>query len=185
MAVVPYNYINQPVVATALIQLSDSDSFYFPQDNGHTGFAFNGSHYTDGVEDISPPVVASWYSEGSGPFRGSSAPFPSYGLILLGRANLTILDESTRALNLWMTFLLNDSLMLTDNFALNNSNYSPPSLVGYVPSGLSYANGVISVIYTPDPGAEDLTLSPPGGSASTMVVNIDFSEDSAYLDVAV
>lgn len=185
MAIVPYSYLQQPVISTALIQLADSDSFFFPSQNGHIGFAFNGTYYTSGVANLSPPVVASWYTEGAGPYRGSSAPFPSYGLILLGRASLTILDESTPALSLWMTFLLNDSLMLTDNFALNNSNYSPPSLVGYVPSGLSYANGVISVIYTPDPGAEDLTLSPPGGSASTMVVNIDFSEDSAYLDVAV
>jgi hypothetical protein len=184
MANVPYNYINQPIVATALIQLSDSDSFYLPEENGHTGFAFNGVYYNAGYQG-SPPQTASWYTEGAGPYRGPSAPFPSYGLILLGRANLTILDESTPALSLWMTFLLNDNLLLTDNYALDNPNYSPPSLIGYTPSGLAYANGVISVIYSPDAGAEDIGDSPPGGSASTMVVNIDFSSDSAFLDVAV
>lgn len=185
MAVVPYNYISQPVVATALVQIADSDSFYFPESSGHTGFAFNGSHYTNGVEDLSPPVVASWYAEGEGLYRGSSAPFPSYGLILLGRASLTILDESTRALNLWMTFLLGNSLLLADNFALNNPNYPADAPIGFTPSGLAYANGVISVVYNPDPGAEDIGLSPPSGKASTLVVNIDFSTDSAYLDVAV
>ena len=115
MAVVLYNFMNQPILASALVQVSDSDSFYFPEDNGHYGYAFNGSHYTNGIQG-SPPLVASWYPEGVGPYRGSSAPFPSYGLILLGRANLTILDESTSALKLWMTFLLSDLLLLTDNF---------------------------------------------------------------------
>jgi hypothetical protein len=110
--------------------------------------------------------------------------FPAYGLVLLGRANLTILDESSPALALWMTFLLGDNLLLTNNFALNNPNF-PSSLIGYTPSKLAYANGIISVTYVPDAGAEDIGLSPPMGSASHMVVHIDFSSDSAFLDVAV
>jgi hypothetical protein len=182
MAVVLYNFMNQPILASALVQVSDSDSFYFPEDNGHYGYAFNGSHYTNGIQG-SPPLVASWYSEGVGPYRGSSAPFPSYGLILLGRANLTILDESTSALKLWMTFLLSDLLLLTDNFALGNQNYSPPALVGYIPSGLSYANGVISVVYSPDAGAESLVY-PPQPATSSLIVNIDFATDSAWLDTS-
>jgi hypothetical protein len=36
---------------------------------------------------------------------------------------------------------------------------------------------VISVIYSHDPGSEDVT--------SSMVVNVDFGRDTAYLDVAV
>ncbi len=184
MAVVPYGYISQPIVATALIQQSNSDSFYFPEQNGHNGFAFNGSHYTNGVEDLSPPTVASWYAEGSGPYRGVTGSFPAYGLVLLGRANLTILDESSPALALWMTFLLGDNLLLANNFALDNPNY-PSSLIGYTPSRLTYANGIISVTYVPDAGAEDIGLSPPMGSASNMVVHIDFTQDTAYLDIAV
>ena len=171
-----YNYLSQPIMATTLIQKRDYDSFYFPEDNGHTGFAFNGSRYTDGVEDISPPMVASWFTEAPGPYRGQSAQFPAYGLVLLGRANLTILDESTRALALWMTFLLQNGLMLADNFALGNPNFSA-ALQGFLPRGLAYANGIISVTCSHDPGSETIT--------SNLVVNIDFSADTAYLDVAV
>lgn len=178
-----YNFINQPIQSTCLIQQSNSDSFYFPELNGHNGFAFNGSYYENGVEVISPPTVASWYAEGSGPYRGVTGSFPAYGLVLLGRANLTILDESSPALALWMTFLLGDNLLLANNFALDNPNY-PSSLIGYTPSRLTYANGIISVTYVPDAGAEDIGLSPPMGSASNMVVHIDFTQDTAYLDIA-
>ena len=171
----PYAYGNQPITATCLIQVSDSDSFYFPSQNGHTGFAANGSRYTAGAED-SPPTVASWYTETPGPYRGTSSAFPAYGLVLLGRASMAILDESTPALPLWMTFLFQDGLMLADNYALGNPNYAT-YLIGFLPVGLSYANGVISVIYSHDPGSEDVT--------SSMVVNVDFGRDTAYLDVAV
>ncbi len=171
----PYAYGNQPVVATDLIQQSGEDSFYFPEDNGHTGFAADGSYYMSGALG-SPPSVASWYTETPGPYRGVSPAFPSTGLVLLGRASMTILDGSTTALALWMTFLLQDGLMLADNYALGNPYY-PTSLEGFMPAGLSYANGVVSVVYLPDPGSEDV--------ASSMVVNVDFGRDTAYLDVAV
>ena len=171
---VPYAYISQPIVSTALIQQMDDDSFYFPEANLHNGFAFNGLSYTDGVQDF-PTSYASWYLEGIGPYRGLLAQFPAYGLILLGRASLTILDESTPALGLWMTFLMQDGLLLTDNFAIGNSNYAA-DLQGFMPKGLAYANGVVSVVYSPDAGAETIS--------SNLVVNIDFSQNTAYLDVA-
>jgi hypothetical protein len=184
MANVPYNYLNQPMLATALIQGLDSDSFYFPEANGHNGYAFNGVHYTNGVQTVSPPIApASWYREAQGPYRGTSTAFPVQALVLLGRASLVILDETTQQLNLWMTFLLGDNLLLANNFATFNPNFSS-DLQGYLPSGLTYANGVISVIYSPDPGAEDIGFSPPMGTASNMVVNIDFTQDTAYLDIA-
>ena len=180
MATVPYAYISQPILASALVQQMDDDSFYFPDTNGLTGYAFNGLYYVNGAPSMSPPLYASWYTEGQGPYRGSNAPFPPYGLLLLGRASLTILDESTPQLALWMTFLLHDQLLLTDNFALENPLYpnSPPlsQLQGFLPRGLAYANGIISVTFSPDPGSESIT--------STMVVNIDFTQDTAYLDVA-
>lgn len=183
MANVPYDFINQPMLATALIQALDSDSFFFPEDNLHNGFAFNGSHYTNGVQDISPPQIASWFSEGAGPYRGTGGAFPSQALLLLGRACLAILDESARALPLWMTFLIGNGLLLTDNFALDNSNY-PLNIQGFLPAGLAYANGIISVVYSPDPGAEDIGVASAWGTASHMVVNIDFTRDIAYLDIA-
>jgi len=176
MANAPYNYIKQPMVATALIQQSDSDGFYFPGNNGHTGYAFNGQHYTNGVQDIGYPS-ASWFSEGSGSYRGAGTSFPFYGLILLGRASMTILDESNPSLNLWMTFLFGNGMMLTDNFIMGDPNFSTSYQMGFTPSGLSYANGKLSVVLSPDRGSESIT--------STMAITIDFSQDRAYLDVAV
>ena len=175
----PYNF-NQPMVATALIQQQGSDGFYFPTANGHMGFAFDGAYYMNGVASISPPMQASWFTEGPGPYRGSGTPFPPYGLILLGRASLAILDESTTSLNLWMTFLFQNGLMLADNFAMGSYNFpvlSPPvDRMGFTPRGLSYANGKLTVVFSPDPGSESIT--------SAMAVTVDFTKDSAYLDVA-
>ena len=176
MATVPYDYVHQPIRSSCLIQQTDSDSFYNPETNGHTGYAFDGALYANGVKSLSPLVEASWFTEGAGPYRGSSAPFPLYGLILLGRANLTIVDASTPSLSLWMTFLLGDGLMLGNNIALGNPNFLSDTM-GFLPSGISYANGVVSVIYTPDPGSVTIT--------SSMVISIDFARDTAYADVAV
>ena len=178
---VTYDYLHQPIVASALIEQGYADSFYFPEANGHTGFASDGTWYDDGVPG-SPPIYASWFLEGPGPYRGTPASFPSYGLVLLGRASLTILNETVPPLTPWMIFLLGDNYMLTNNFAFYNPNYAN-WLQGFVPKGLAYANGVISVIYSPDPGAEDILSSPPV-AASNMIVNVDFTNDTAYLDIA-
>jgi hypothetical protein len=178
MAVIPYNYLNQSMVATALIELKDDDSFYNPS-LGHNGFAWDGILYTDGqqVSEISGLQYASWFVEADtpGPYRSAQASFPTAGLVLLSKVALTILDESTYPnLTLWMQFLLADLYALTNNFN--------ESTIGYTPSGLAYADGVISVIYTPDEGAENILQN--DGPASTMVVTLDFTQDSFYLDVA-
>jgi hypothetical protein len=167
MAVIPYDYIDQDIQATALVQIRDNDSFYNPS-LGHNGFAADGTRYTNGVQDAGP-VFASWFTEGVGTYRGTSAPFPNAGLILLSKVSLVILDETTRSLNLWMQFLLEDQNALTDNF--NGGT------VGFTPKGLLYANGIVSVTYKPDGGATDVT--------SQMVVTLDFTQDNVYLDVAV
>ena len=70
-------------------------------------------------------------------------------------------------------------MILTDNFPLGSPHYTSPPIfncVGFVPKALTYANGIISVSFSPDPGSEAVT--------SLMVVNIDFTQDTAYLDVA-
>jgi len=180
-----YDYLDQDIIATALIQPYDNDSFYNPVVNLHTGFAVDGTHYTNGVQDAGP-IYASWYTEfgtPNDPYRDDQAVFPTYGLILLSKVSMVILDETTPATNanqlkLWMQFLLSDNFMLANNF---NS-----SLQGFTPSGLAYADGIVSVIYTPDAGNQSPSSPPvPTDSAqSTMVVSIDFSTDSAYLDVA-
>ena len=162
-----YDYLNQSMVASALIQPRDDDSFYHPE-LGHTGFAADGTRYTNGVQDPGP-VFALWYKEIPGPYRSSTPNFPNAGLILLSRVALTILDESDQTLPLWMKFLLSDSHALANNFDL--------ALSGFLPTGLAYADGIISVTYKPDPGSITIT--------SNMIVSIDFTQDQVYLDVAV
>ena len=166
MSTIPYDYIDQDIQATALIQIRDNDSFFNPT-IGHNGFAADGTRYTNGVQDVGP-VLASWFTEQPGPYRGSKQPFPNQGLILLSKVALTVLDETTRSLNLWIQFLLKDSYALTNNFT--------GGLIGFTPRSLSYADGIISVQYEPDEGAIDIT--------SNMVVSLDFTQDNVYLDVA-
>ena len=82
----PYDFIDQNIVATCLIQPHDNDSFYNPIPLLHTGFAFNGNHYTLGVQDgmASPWVAnggnlhATWWSEAQAgnPFRGDQVLMP-------------------------------------------------------------------------------------------------------------
>jgi hypothetical protein len=202
-----YNYLTQNIVATCLIQAYNNDSFYLPTVNNHSGFAADGTFYLNGVQQLagSPPspIYASWYTEfsvptasGPTPSRDDQAAFPAYGVILLSPVALTILDESTpvpqaNELKMWMQFALADNYMMTDNYV---SDLNPPLLAiqGFTPSALSYADGIISITYTPDSGNQPPALAgtpdpqpQPGDSTqSHMVVSIDFSQDAAYLDVA-
>jgi hypothetical protein len=178
-----YSYLTQSIQSTCLIEPKDMDSFYYPVANSHTGFAWDGTLYSAGVQQPGP-TYASWYNEGANTYRGYLQTFPQTGLILLSKAALTILDGSTTALNLWMQFLLGDQYGLPDNF---NS-----SLNGWVPTGLVYANGILSAICTPDAGnLVEVLLSPPLSSPplynvdSTMIISLDFTQDKIYLDVAV
>lgn len=152
--------IPRPGVSSCLISPRDNDSFFNPVLMGHTGFAANGTMYNTGVPQ---PVVASWFSEGLSSTRGNPA-FPSTGLALLSKTDLTIYDESDRHLPLWMRFVLADNLLLTNNF---------DGLHGFTPSEVSYAQGVISLLFTPDPG---LVLQ------TNLVITIDFSKDTAAIE---
>jgi hypothetical protein len=105
-----------------------------------------------------------------GIFRGLNAEFPKAGLVLLSKVALTILDETTTDLSLWMQFILADSLALTDNFN--------GSLQGFQPTSVCCASGIISVTYTPDPGSSAVEPS------TAMIVHLDFTQDNVYLDVA-
>jgi hypothetical protein len=206
-----YNYLTQNIVATCLIQAYNNDSFYLPTTNNHTGFAADGTYYLNGVQQFAPgspptPIYASWYKEfsnptasGPQPDRDDQATFPTYGLILLSPVAMTILDQSTPVpqadeLKMWMTFGMADQYMMSNNYV---AFLPTPGLAiqGFTPSGLSYADGIISIIYTPDAGNQAPALiegSPPApgipvsgdSSQSHMVVSIDFAQDLAYLDVA-
>jgi hypothetical protein len=177
-----YDYINQSIQSTALITAKTIDSFYYPTTQGHTGYAWDGTLYAGGVQVAmgSPPspIYASWFTEGQNAYRGILQTFPQTGLVLLSKVALTILDGSNSTLALWMQFLLQNNFALADNFN--------GSLNGWSPSGLAYADGILSVVYTPDAGSLFNVSSPPVYDVdSNMVVNIDFSQDTAYLDVAI
>jgi len=134
--------------------------------------------YVNGVQQTSS-ILASWYTEGAGSYRGILPTFPKAGLVLLSNVALTILDETTASLNMWMQFLLADSFALANNFN--------GELNGWQPAKLAYADGIISVIYTPDSGnLSGLAADDSGYNVnSNMVVNLDFAQDRVYIDVAV
>jgi hypothetical protein len=156
-----YDYIDQSIMATCLIQPKDIDSFYNPITQLHTGFAWDGQLYSAGIPQN---TYATWY--------------PQAGLVLLSKVALTIVDESTANLNLWMQFLLDNEYALADNFN--------EELNGWLPSGLSYADGILSVIYSPDAGNKTGLATDGGYNVdSNMVVHVDFTQDKVYLDVAV
>jgi hypothetical protein len=163
----PYDFIDQNIVATCLIQPHDNDSFYNPTPTKHTGFAFNGFHYTLGVQDgmASPWVAnggnlqATWWTEAQSgnPFRGDQQDFPTYGLVLLSTVSMVILDQSipvaeATALPLWMQFLLGDTNALANDFN--------GAIQGFTPSSVCYADGIISVTYYPDSGNQATYVFP-------------------------
>lgn len=179
MAVVPYDYIHQDIVSTALIQPLSSDSFYNPTTTGHTGFAHDGVLYLNGAA-VPGPVLASWFTEAPGPYRGDGATFPTSGLILLSKVSLVILDQSQTTLPLWMQFLLADNHALANNFSSNNPNFSNQLLDGWTPSGLNYADGIISVTYVPDPGAYQIEgISTPLNITGPFAIGSEFLPGSA------
>ena len=177
-------YLTQSIIATTLIQARNIDSFYYPTSLNHTGFAVDGTYYINGVQQgvqTSPPspIYASWYTEPEGNFRGELASFPSTGLVLLSKSAMTILDGSSSALNFWMQAIIQDNYAFTNNF---NGNPN-----GWTPSGLAYADGVLSIICTPDSGNNSNIFSgeDAGNITSNMVIHFDFTADRVYLDVAV
>jgi hypothetical protein len=184
-----YNWIFQDIVASTLISPTTADSFYFPVQNQHSGFAIDGQLYVNGILIASPTPIpspyqsyqASWLTEfltAPNPFRGSSAQFPSAGLILVSPVAMTILDATVNPPALWMQFLLADGGGNGFSYAMTD-NYNA-SLQGFTPSGVNYSDGIVSVIYTPDAGNQD----GGGGTTSNLVLTVDFSQELIFLDVA-
>ncbi len=165
-----YDFINQPIQASLLITVKDDDPFFNPVALALTGFSADGFWYDAGVKTGSQ---ASWFTEGEGPHRGPLQQFPQAALVLLSQVSMTVLDvsnavQTSSMLPLWMQALLGDSLALTNNFE--------DSQVGFTPSGLTYAAGIVTVTYTPDAGS---------AVQSSMAVNFDFTADSVHLYVGV
>jgi hypothetical protein len=166
MASTSYDILGQSIVSSLLVVVQDNDPFFNPSLLNFTGFSSNGFFYDDGVKTS---TQASWFLEAQSPTRGPLPSFPTAALVLLSSTSLSIFDATnTSGLALWMQAVVENTSALANNF--NNT------LVGFTPSGLSYATGIISVIYTPDAGS---TIQ------STMVVNFDFTQDDVYLYVAV
>jgi hypothetical protein len=76
-----------------------------PTTTNFTGYARNGTRYTNGVQDAGP-VYAPWYSEAAGTDRSSVGPFPQKYLIAVTRLEVVIFDLATypATLNVWMRF---------------------------------------------------------------------------------
>jgi hypothetical protein len=184
MAVDPYNYIHQDIVSTALILPLSDDSFYNPTTTGHTGFAHDGSLYSNGAI-VPGPIQASWFTEPAGPYRGDGAPFPATGLILLSKVALTILDQSNTALPLWMQFILGDNMALANNFSTSNPNFANQLLDGWTPNSLAYADGIISVTYVPDAGAYQIDgISTPPVITGPFAVGSETLPGTAILTIS-
>lgn len=84
-----------------------------PTANNFTGYARNGKHYTNGVEDAGP-VWAPWATEAAGDHRGARSDFPLSALIVVGRYEVVIFDldsyvGAVTSLKVWMRFYWNDS----------------------------------------------------------------------------
>lgn len=158
-----YAYRTQPVLASELCFERDADSFFNPVGLRHTGFASDGVLYSAGVAQ--PGTVASWFSEPQGDTRGPLATFPAQALVIVARASLVILDATTDALTLWMLFYFGDTLALANN--------AQSATAGYLPSAVSWSNGLLSITMQPDAGS---TPQAP------VVLTIDFVEDSVYSD---
>jgi hypothetical protein len=172
----PFNYLSQSIIATLSIEKKNNDVFYNPElQPSYNGYAADGFLYSNGQVT---PASASWATEPFGSYRGSSAAFPNSVLLLLSNTSLAVLDETSHNLNLWLLALLSDSYALSNNFALGSIAHSySQTLQGFQPRGLTYANGVISVIYNPDPGSIAIN--------GTLVVNLDLAQDRVYLETVV
>src|SRR5271167_3672064 len=164
-----YNFIDQNIVSSCLIQSHTDDSFYNPVVNQHTGFAFDGGYYSMGVLDTSH-TKASWFTEfGSNPFRGEQAPFPTFGVALLSPVSLVILDQTKAVahaedLPLWMQFILGDNNALANNF--------DGAVQGFLPTTVIYTDGIISVTYTPDSGNQPYFISTGILTATAITSNV-------------
>lgn len=150
------------VLSSCIIRKEPGDLFFYPE-NGLTGYGYDGKLYSGGT--IVPGIFSSWYSEGTGSYRGSLQTFPLSALVLITDVSMAIYDQSTD-LNTWMIFLRKDQGMLLNNY--------DASTIGFTPKSVQYNGGVITVEFSPDPGSTRQT---------NIFLHIDFVQDTAYADV--
>lgn len=160
-----YQFFQQSVTASLTIAAKDDDSFFAPVLYRHTGFAADGFYYNQGVVTTQQ---ASWFTEPVSVQRGPGQAFPSYVLVLLSQASLSLMDLSNNTVAMWMLFYYLDQGAFPNNFTQTVSSFSPQSL--------AWGNGRLSVVSSGDPG------SPYAGVYS--VLTLDFTTDQSYVDCA-
>jgi hypothetical protein len=161
-----YNYLEQSVIASLTIAEKDDDSFFSPVLWQHTGFAFDGNYYDQGL--LVAGTQASWFTEPVTAQRGNSAAFPDNVLVVLSVASLSMLNTSNDTISLWMLFYYMDTGAFPNNFTSGIASFSPQSL--------AWGNGRLSVVSAADPG------SPFNGPYA--VLTFDFVADQVYMDYA-
>src|SRR5271156_1625850 len=102
-----YDYINQSIQTSLLIVPQDNDPFYNPTQLALTGYGFDGNLYDGGVRATAvfvpyQSLQASWFTEAQSSYRGPLQSFPGAALVLLSQVALTILDETSSELPLWI-----------------------------------------------------------------------------------
>ena len=136
------------VTSSGLITAQNSDPFFFPAENLHTGYAWDGVYYLKGV--VSPGALkASWYREAPGPYRGATPYFPKKGLILATDAGVSIIDIKDGAYTLWMLFLRGDNFGFTHNYT--------GGVQGIDPILIAYQAGRVVLNMKADAGAVNQT----------------------------
>lgn len=147
-------------LASCLIDMSDGDAFFHPEEQGLSGFAANGSRYVAGVATLD---LASWFTEGPGVGRGGAPGFPERSMVLVTDVGVSILDMREHPYNLWMLF------QRCDEFGYVGNPFSDAR--GYTPAAVNYAQGKLIMQMSADAGSvEDLDL----------FLTFDFVQDSIY-----
>lgn len=133
-----------------------------PTAHNFTGYARDGSHYTNGVQDVGP-VLAPWAQEFTSGNRSARDDFPNEALLVATHNELVIfdLDNWPTTLGVWMRFELGPSTyyMIGDN----------RMDIGAV----SMKNGTLVACHYPVSGA----------TAGVVIVNfkVDGTNDAAHL----
>lgn len=158
------------VYCSYLIRSTSDDPFFNPVTKGLTGYAADGFWYKNGVQNRFNR--APWWAEALGGgdqlTRGATQEFPTSAIVLVTDGGISILDLSDN-LNMWMIFKKGSVNAYSDTFGLDEGAILLPKSVGY-------SGGTVSITFEPQPSS---TVT------SVVSLNIDFTQDTIMLDLAV
>lgn len=150
------------ILASCSIRETPTDAFFHPE-LGLSGYGWDGVFYYKGIEKIPVRPKATWFTEAinpsdpAHPYRSTIPFFPKRGIALATSEGLTIFDEASGSLDVWMTFIKDDPHALLNRFT--------PGAELLTPNSLSYNNGILVLSFLQD-----------------VDLYIDFNQDSAYAD---